>query len=160
MSYIIGIDPGLTGAIALYEPIIEILHTFEMPVIAAGTKSKRIIDALELSRMVDSWCKRFTIKKVVIERVHAMPSQGVTSVFSFGMGYGVVLGILAANTLPVEMVTPQSWKKDLKVPALKDGSRARASEIFPQHSGQWNKAKWDGRAEAAMIAYYGAKHLI
>ena len=160
MPYVIGIDPGLQGAIALYEPLIEKLETFEMPILKAGTNSKRVIDELELSRMVKSWCEKHTIKKVLIERVHAMPKQGVTSVFTFGMGYGIVIGILAANTLPIEYVTPQSWKKELRVPALKDGSRARASQLFPAYSAQWNKSKWDGRAEAAMIAYYGAKNLI
>ena len=158
MRYLLGIDPGLSGALALYDPMMESLETYPMPVIKAGTASKRVVDELELARMIDSFSG--SIKKVVIERVHAMPKQGVTSVFTFGMGYGILRGIVAANFLPVEYVTPQKWKKGLRVPALKDGSRARASEIFPKYSDQWNLKKWDGRAEAAMIAYYGSKHLM
>ena len=157
MRYFLGIDPGLSGALALYDPMTESLETFPMPTLKAGTGSKRVVDELELARMIDSWSQ--SIKKVVIERVHAMPKQGVTSVFTFGMGYGTLRGIIAANFLPVEYITPQRWKKRLRVPALKDGSRARASEIFPKYSDQWNLKKWDVRAEAAMIAYYGSMHL-
>lgn len=157
MLYIVGIDPGLSGAIAFYNTLSETLETFPMPTIKAGTGSKRIIDELELARMIDT--RSSMIEKVFIERVHAMPKQGVTSVYTFGVGYGIIRGIIAANFLPVEYITPQKWKKELRVPAVKDGARARASEIFPKFSSQWNLAKWDGRAESAMIAYYGAKVL-
>lgn len=154
MIYIVGIDPGLSGAIAFYNTMVEEVVTYPMPTIKAGTGSKRVIDELELARLIDK--NASSIKKVFIERVHAMPKQGVTSVYTFGVGYGIIRGIIAANFLPVEYVTPQKWKKELRVPALKDGARARASEIFPSASAQWNLSKWDGRAEAAMIAYYGA----
>lgn len=154
MLYTVGIDPGLSGAIALFNDLTEEVSTIPMPTVRAGTGSKRVIDELELARIIGK--NSANIRKVFIERVHAMPKQGVTSVFTFGVGYGIVKGILAANFLSVEYVTPQKWKKELRVPAVKDGARARASEIFPVASGQWNLAKWDGRAEAAMIAYYGA----
>lgn len=158
MRYILGIDPGLSGALALYDPMTETLATHPMPVIAAGTDSKRVLDELALARFIKEFASH--IKQVFIERVHAMPKQGVTSVFSFGVGYGVIKGVIAANMLPVEYVTPQKWKKELRVPALKDGARARASEIFPAYADQWKLAKWDGRAESAMIAYYGARNLM
>ncbi len=154
MIYIVGIDPGLGGAIAFFDTMLEKVETYPMPTLKAGTGSKRVIDELELARLIGRHTK--AIKKVFIERVHAMPKQGVTSVYTFGVGYGIVKGIIAANFLPVEYITPQKWKKELRVPALKDGARARASEIFPYASQQWNLSKWDGRAEAAMIAYYGA----
>ena len=154
MIFTVGIDPGLGGAVAFYDTMTETVETFPMPTLKAGTGSKRIIDELELARLFASRAKM--IKKVFIERVHAMPKQGVTSVFTFGVGYGIVRGILAANFLSVEYITPQKWKKELRVPAAKDAARARANEIFPAYSNQWNKATWDGRAEAAMIAYYGA----
>ena len=154
MIYIVGIDPGLSGAIAFYNTLLEEVTTYPMPTVNAGTGSKRIIDEYEVARLID--CHSKDIRKVFIEHVHAMPKQGVTSVFTFGMGYGVLRGIVSANFLPVEYITPRKWKKALRVPALKDGARARASEIFPKYSDQWNLKKWDGRAEAAMIAYYGS----
>lgn len=154
MKYIVGIDPGLSGGIAFYESLTGSIETIPMPVLKAGTNSKNVIDELELARLFDS--RSCDIKKVFIERVHAMPKQGVTSVYTFGVGYGILRGIVAANFLPVEFVTPQKWKACLRVPAQKDASRARANEIFPAAANQWNLSKWDGRAEAAMIAYYGA----
>ena len=142
MKYILGIDVGLSGALALYSE--DELLTFPIPLIIGkklrnGKKLKNTIDILELSRMVDSWSKN--IKFVIIEQVHAMPSQGVTSMFNFGMTYGIIQGIVAANFLPVKFVSPQTWKKALKVPADKKSSRARATELFPNNSDQWKKVK-------------------
>lgn len=154
MRYILGVDPGLSGGLALYDPMAEIIITRPMPTIEAGSKSKRVIDESELARFVDEHSTN--IKKVVIEKVHAMPKQGVTSTFNFGMGYGIIRGIVSANFLPVEYITPQEWKKALHASANKDSARERASELFPRYSDQWNLKKWDGRAEAAMIAYYGS----
>lgn len=76
--------------------------------------------------------------------------------FSFGKSYGAVLGALAALEIPVTHVTPQRWKKALSVRPGKDAARLRASELLPEHSNTWKLKKHDGRAEAAMIAYYGA----
>ncbi len=154
MIYTVGIDPGLSGAVAFYNPMTEDVETITMPTLNSGTGSKRVVDELELAKLFDS--RSNIIKKVFVERVHAMPKQGVTSVFTFGVGFGILRGIIAANFLPVEYITPQKWKKELRVPAVKDAARARANEIFPKYADQWNLKKWDGRAEAAMIAYYGA----
>lgn len=153
MRYILGIDPGLSGALALYDPVCETVDSIPMPTMAAGSKSKRVINEHELARFIDD--KSDNIKKVVIEKVHAMPQQGVTSTFNFGMGFGIIRGIISANFLPVEYITPNEWKKALRVPSNKDSAREKASELFPKYSEQWNLKKWDGRAEAAMIAYYG-----
>ncbi len=162
MKYIVGIDPGLSGGLAFYDPMMETLETFEMPTLIAGAKNKtghkRVLDKSELARMFDSYGS--SIKKVIIENVHAMPGQGVSSMFSFGCSFGVVQGIVAANFLPVEFIEPRKWKSVLRVPAAKDGARLKANEFFPKFSAQWSKVKWDGRAEAAMIAYYGASYLL
>lgn len=163
MRYVLGIDPGLSGALAFYDPIMETLETSEMPTLLAGSKTKagknkRILDVNQLAQMIDFHST--SIKKVVIERVGAMPGQGVSSMFNFGMTFGIIKGIVAANFLPVEFVEPRAWKSKLRVPAAKDGARLKASEFFPKFSDQWCKVKWDGRAEAAMIAYYGARYLL
>lgn len=163
MKYVLGIDPGLSGGLALYDIKSGNLQTFEMPVIAAGKKSKsgklkNIIDESELARFIDEHSK--SIAKVVMEEVWSRPGQSSVAMFNFGMGFGIVKGIVAANFLPVEFVTASTWKKKLRVGADKQQSRLRATEIFPRESSQWNKAKWDGKAESAMIAYYGAKYLM
>lgn len=157
MKYILGVDPGLSGALALYNPHDGELITIDMPTLAAGTGSKRVLDEVHLARTVDVWAAN--IHMCFLEKVHAMPKQGVTSSFNFGMGYGIVKGIIAANMVPVTLVPPRTWKSATKTPASKDAARARASQIFPRFSDQWPLKKHDGRAEAALIAYYGASQL-
>ena len=163
---IIGIDPGLTGALALFVPPvnapaamgalrIEDVPTFALPKSKAGkTVLKKHVDLMALGRLIDDLVG--TSQPVVfIEQVSAMPGQGVASTFDFGRTTGILLGATAAHLLRIEQVTPASWKKALKVPASKDGARARASQIWPQHAATWARAKDDGRAEAALIAFYG-----
>jgi crossover junction endodeoxyribonuclease RuvC len=84
-----------------------------------------------------------------------MPGQGVSGVFAFGKAYGVVIGVLAAHGVPMTFVSPVKWKKALQVPASKDGARARASQLLPQAASEWPLVKDSGRAEAALIAYWG-----
>lgn len=157
MNMILGVDPGLSGALALYDVAAEnMFGVFDMPTIKAGTDSKRVIDESALAVLVDSHARR--IRHAFVEKVGAMPGQGVTSMFSFGCSYGIVRGILAANMIPMTFVPPQRWKKALGVPAAKDGARARASQLLPHSSGLWPRVKDDGRAEAFLIALYGAKH--
>lgn len=157
MNLVLGVDPGLSGALALYDVRVNSVENVrDMPTIEAGTGSKRIVDEATLAAWVDAYAKH--IRHAYVEKVGAMPGQGVTSMFSFGTSYGIVRGIIAANMIPMTFVTPQRWKKALGVPAAKDGARARASQLLPVSSGLWSRVKDDGRAEAALIALYGAKH--
>lgn len=157
MKYILGIDPGLSGAFALYNPEDGEVITEPMPTLKAGSGSKRVVDDVALARWVDSWAEQ--IKMCYLEQVHAMPKQGVTSSFTFGMGYGIVKGIVAANMIPITLVRPAVWKKATGTPKVKDGALARATQVFPRHSHQWPLKKDDGKAEAALIAYYGASQI-
>jgi crossover junction endodeoxyribonuclease RuvC len=157
MNLILGVDPGLSGALALYDVQGQLLaEVFDMPTVDAGVGSKRVVDESTLAWRIDACAKR--IKHAFVEKVGAMPGQGVTSMFSFGCSYGIVRGIIAANFIPITLVTPQSWKKALGVPASKDGARARASQLLPAASPNWSRVKDDGRAEASLIALYGAKY--
>lgn len=151
----LGIDPGLSGAFALFTPTTGALVVFDMPTftLSRGGKAKRDPDATELARLVDA---AGPIAHAFVEQVGAMPGQGVSSVFAFGKVFGLALGILAANFIPLTMVAPVKWKRALGVPAEKDGARARASQLLPAHAGLWSRRKDDGRAEAALIAYYGS----
>jgi len=151
---ILGVDPGVHGALAFFDVTAGHLDIIDMPSIAAGTKSKRIVDEAALVSCLDD--TRPHIQHAFVERVGAMPHQGVTSCFSFGQSYGVVLGVLAALRVPFTTVRPHRWKAALLVPAAKDGARARASQLMPAFSRLWPLVKHDGRAEAALIAYYGA----
>ena len=150
---ILGIDPGLDGALSFLEG--DALVIVDMPTLKAGVGGKRIVDENELSTIIDVQSAK--IRHVFVEAVSAMPKQGVTSVFSFGTSYGLVRGILAAHFLQRTFIRPQVWKKALQVPAAKDGAIARASQLMPEHRALWPLKKHDGRAESALIALYGSR---
>ena len=154
---VLAIDPGLSGAIAILGPSLDDLTIHDMPVhvLARGGKAKRDIDVATLARTLVS----DGAEHAFVEQVGAMPGQGVASTFAFGKGYGIVLGALAALSVPVTTVPPQRWKKALGVPAGKDAARARASQLMPRHAHHWPLKKHDGRAEAALIALYGWKEM-
>jgi crossover junction endodeoxyribonuclease RuvC len=91
--------------------------------------------------------------------VSTSPGQGVSSTFAFGRAYGIVIGILVALGTPMTFVSPAKWKRALGVPSVKDGARARASQLLPQASSRWPLKRHDGRAEAALLALYGLRSL-
>jgi crossover junction endodeoxyribonuclease RuvC len=155
-KYSIGIDPGLSGAIAIISP--ESLKIFDMPTMTVerNGKAKRQVSASELAEMLYLYSGRDC--HVYCERVSAMAGQGVTSVFSFGRSFGMIEGILAAFKMPVTFVPPATWVKAVGRGQGKDASRARAMELFPSDQDQFKLKKWDGRADAALIAYWGKKN--
>lgn len=160
---VIGIDPGARGAIAPLTTMGElIIHDMPAVTIERGGKNKTEIDTAALANMLGGIIEtrgRHNLLAVV-EKVGAMPGQGVTSMFAFGRSVGQIEGVLAGLKIPVSYVTPQTWQKALAVPKGKDGSRLRASQIMPAYAGEWRRAKDDGRAEAALIAMWGVLHLL
>lgn len=152
---IVGIDPGLSGALAFFSPDGLVIHDMPTHALTRGGKAKREIDLIGLAQLIDS--AKPPISHAYVEAVGARPGQGSVSMFAFGKAYGIVLGVLAANFVPHTLVPPQRWKKALGVPADKDGARARASQLLPQHAALWSRVKDDGRAESALIAYWGAR---
>jgi len=156
-KYSIGIDPGLSGAIAIISP--ESLKIFDMPTMTVerNGKAKRQVSASELAEMLYLYSGRDC--HVYCERVGAMAGQGVTSVFSFGRSFGMIEGILAAFKMPVTFVPPATWVKAVGRGQGKDASRARAMELFPSDQDQFKRVKDDGRADAALIAYWGSRNV-
>jgi crossover junction endodeoxyribonuclease RuvC len=155
-KYSIGIDPGLSGAIAIITT--ESLKIFDMPTMTVerNGKAKRQVSAAELAEMLYLYSGRDC--HVYCERVGAVTGQGVTSVFSFGRSFGMIEGILAAFKMPVTFVPPATWVKAVGRGQGKDASRARAMELFPSDQDQFKRVKDDGRADAALIAYWGSRH--
>jgi len=151
----IGIDPGLNGAIAFLDTEKGHLSVVDMPTfeVKRNNKAKREVNAAGLAHILAAAQK---VQGIILERVGAMPGQGVTSVFSFGRSVGLVEGVLAAYLLPVSIVTPQAWQKAAGVRGGKDGSRMRACELFPNYAGLFARKKDDGRADAAIMAWYAA----
>jgi crossover junction endodeoxyribonuclease RuvC len=93
----------------------------------------------------------------LIEKVHAMPGQGVSSMFSFGRAAGIVEGVLAGLSVSFELIPPATWIKSMRTFGGKDGSRQRAQELFPDYAHLFARKKDDGRAEAALLACYAAE---
>ena len=91
----------------------------------------------------------------LIERVHAMPRQGLGSTFRFGQAYGSLLGILAALQIRVVTVSPITWKKHFKLPADKELSRRVALRTFAKTPEHFARKRDHNRAEAALMARYG-----
>ena len=152
----IGIDPGLSGAIAVLTD--ESLQIHDMPVMTVDRngKAKRQVSANELAELLNLHAGRDC--HVYVERVSAMAGQGVTSVFSFGRSFGMIEGILAALKMPVTFVAPATWTRAIGRSPGKDASRARAMELFPNYEYFFKRVKDDGRADAALIAHWGRKH--
>tara|TARA_R110000765_G_scaffold16975_4_gene46929 strand:+ start:2495 stop:2974 length:480 start_codon:yes stop_codon:yes gene_type:complete len=148
---VVGIDPGLSGAIAhMYDGVIV---TVDMPIfeVIKAKKKQREVDAVQLSTIIAN----FNPSMIVLEKVHAMPGQGVTSMFNFGRAFGAVEGVVGALRIPITHVTPQRWKSALRLSSDKGESRRLATQLFPASADQWTRVKDDGRAEAALLAWYG-----
>ena len=109
---IIGIDPGISGAICFFEND-EVKEVIDMPSMADGKKNKRQINGQQIFNEISSRIKNIPKKeiRVVIEQVSAMPGQGVTSMFNFGQSFGVLKGICSAMQLSTYFVRPAKWKK-------------------------------------------------
>lgn len=150
MTRVLGIDPGLGGAIALWDDDLQALQVWDMPVhvVTIGKASKRVLDEATLANIVIN----AQPDRAIVEWVHAMPKQGVTSVFTFGVAFGVVRGILAALQVSVTYVTPQSWQRSMKVPQGKDASRQRATQLLPRYAHCFVRSRDNGRSDATLIA--------
>jgi crossover junction endodeoxyribonuclease RuvC len=147
---IVGVDPGKTGAIALLDPHGRLIDAYDMPVVD-GRVSAPLLAGYEGWR---STPERFV---AVIEDVHAMPGQGVTSMFSFGRSLGVAEAVFGTLGVRVEYVSPQRWKKALGLGRDKDDSRMQAIEHWPAEADLFARKKDNGRAEAALIALWYLK---
>jgi crossover junction endodeoxyribonuclease RuvC len=156
----IGADPGLSGAVALYVPGASTPHVevFDMPTYEID--GKRQMDMRSLATIMNEWAKAYAVKITMVERVSAMPDQGVTSSFNFGFSAGALQQSIASAGLPMTLISPATWKSILGLRGgkeNKDMSRQLASRLFPTHSQLWARKKDDGRAEAVLLAYYGSK---
>jgi crossover junction endodeoxyribonuclease RuvC len=152
---ILGIDPGLNGALALLDIAShEIAELYDMPVLAL--KSKRELDAYRLAHIIDNHAHE--IAEVWIEHVWTRPGEGGPAGFKFGEAFGLVKGVCYASFLPLHEVSPQKWKAAMGVATGdKDDSRKAASILFPIGSARWPLVKHQGRADAVLIASYGKR---
>ena len=151
---IIGIDPGLSGAIAVLKDNI-VQELFDMPVMPEGKKNKRQLNSAQLVKIIKDNVDKNIETIIVVEQVNAMPGQGVTSMFNFGQTFGAIKGISAALGLPIFFVRPAKWKKHFElINSSKDASRTKAIEMYPSISDQLSKKKDVNKSDAILIARF------
>lgn len=147
---IIGIDPGLTGAIGVIENG-QYVAVEDMPTVLKGVGSvKREVDAAGLILLLKTYICSSDYNVLVLEKVGAMPGQGVSSVFSLGDSYGTARTACAAVMAELHQVSPVTWKKHFKLDRDKELSRALAIRLFP--AAALHLKKHDGRAESLLLA--------
>ena len=145
---LIGIDPGKSGAIAVVDSNLgTLLDVF----------SFTDQDEMEIVHWLATEELRYV--EVFIEDVHSSPQQGVASAFTFGRGYGLLLGALYAGGATVRKVRPAEWQSALG--CLSGGDKKipfeRAKKLYPTNYArkEFNKSS----ADAVLIAHYGYKFM-
>ena len=143
---IIGIDPGYkSGGVAIFRPDFQEVH--DLPTFDGGGVNIHLLADL---------IREEGVATVFVERVHAMPKQGVKSSFNFGSGVGQIHATIAMMQLPMKLVTPGKWKKHYGLTSDKDMARQKAIQLFPMVASSLTRKKDADRAEALLIAAYGA----
>lgn len=151
MSYLIGIDPGASGAIVVMDTNFNLIEWAPMPTLKVGTQTR--VNAAALASML----REFDAGHAFLEQVGAMPGQGTASMFSFGHAAGTATGVLGALEITTTMVTPQFWKKRAGLIGTdKDAARSRAIQLWPTWRDLDAKGKGQALADAALIARFGS----
>lgn len=159
MTYVLGVDPGLTGAVTVMTSAGEFVEVFDLPVMQTGGKQSFVKNTINASAL---FAKLQLVRSggagmvAYVEMIAAMPKQGVASMFSMGHTLGAVTSVLACLQIPYVMVRPQEWKRAAGlIKAEKGQSRALAIQRFPEAAGALARAKDHNRAEAILIGAYG-----
>jgi len=167
--HVIGIDPGLSGAIAMVGPrgLANMADIPIMPRATTGATVKNQVNAAALAALLREWHHDLDRNEmhVVIEKVSAMPSfskgerkpQGSASTFSLGLTAGIIEGVVVALGFSHEIVAPSTWKKAMKLTSSKNETRAAAQRLYP--GAPLTRVKDHNRAEAIMLARYGYERL-
>ena len=152
---VLGVDIGVSGALALVDERGELEDVWEMPCLRDGPKNRRTINAPLLAELV----YKSHAARAFVEAVGPRPQEGAVGAFAFGDCKGVVRGVLAAAGVPLVFIQPAQWKRVVNIPPGKSGSKdaARAQAIgrWPKQADRFKLIKDDGKAEAALIAVAG-----
>lgn len=150
MSSYIGIDPGIKGALA---HVVDgrLVAVVDMPTVEVRGKHK-----IQGRAVRDWFVNEGPVSLVVMEEVGAMPGNGNVAMFNFGVGVGQIHGILDALDRSWMTVRPQAWTKRLAVGSDKGFHRQTAQRLFPESAHLFKRVKDDGRADAALLAFWAA----
>jgi crossover junction endodeoxyribonuclease RuvC len=155
---ILGCDPGVHGGLAIVEindgAAPQLVDAIDVPTIGTGAKERVNVHA------VQEWVLHHGPQHAFIERGASMPRQGVASTYKFGRSVGALEAIIALCNVSLEIIEPSMWKRALRLKGKdKEGSRQRALEMFPHAQHLLARKKDHQRAEAMLIAVYGARSL-
>jgi crossover junction endodeoxyribonuclease RuvC len=155
MRIAVGVDPGITGGLAvvkLMESGPRLIDVGDIPTVGTGAKQR--LDAIALQELL----LRFGPHVAFIERAGSMPRQGIASAFRYGRAVGAIESVIAANGIPMELIEPSVWKRALHLPGKdKEAARQLALQLFPDKHPLLARKKDHGRAEAALIALVGLR---
>lgn len=140
-------DPGLGGAIAFYYPEHDRILVEDMPVADSN------VDSASVAALVRQFAPNFA----VVEIAGSRPKQGIASAFKGGVGYGKIIGVLAALGIATHLVSPTVWKRACQLDSDKERSRGRALQYWPSRAELFRLKRSHGRAEACLLARYGAE---
>lgn len=154
---IIGVDIGSRGAIAIMTEDGGLISVEDMPCLNDGPAGRRAVNGPLLASLIT----KSNATKAYVEMVNARPGEGAVGAFAFGRSLGVVLGVLAALSIPVTLIAPAAWKRTVGIPPGKDGAkdaaRSQALRRWPDKAALFARVKDDGRAEPALLALAGLK---
>jgi crossover junction endodeoxyribonuclease RuvC len=156
MPYILGADPGISGALVLLDDNrLQYCDHLLMPTIKVGSKNR--VNGAAIS----AWLSPYIISHAYLEKVHAMPgggkrTMGASSAFTFGHCAGFLEGIITGAEIPLTLVPPTQWKKHAGLIGKdKDAARSRAVQLFPDLRVLDLKIKGQAVADALLIGRYG-----
>jgi crossover junction endodeoxyribonuclease RuvC len=156
-EHVVGIDPGIAGALALVSRAGDLIEVADMPILRDGSAGRASVNAPLLADLLARW----RAQEAICEFVAARPGEGPTGAFSFGRCRGVIKGACAALGFPIRFVTPSNWKRVFGIPPGKkgaqDAARSEAIRRWPNHAALFARVRDDGKAEAALIALAGLK---
>lgn len=154
--YIMGIDPGIHGALACIDPRMnQVVALNDVPVVPDGPNGRNIVDTATLSLQLHVLSN--DIEFCMIEDVHSMPRDGHVGAFSFGKTTGILIGMVSALLIPIHYVPPAVWKGCFGLGRDKNESREMATKRYPHSSHLWKRKKDSDRAEAVLIADFGRR---
>lgn len=151
---ILGVDPGLSGALVWFDPVKRVLIEVLQAPLVKLPNGKNTLNLQSLALTFHRMAPK--TKFAVIEKVHSMPDQGVVSTFRFGQALGQIEGLIASHLIPAHLVPPESWKHVFQLSSDKAKSLSLARHLFPKQTAYFLRAKDDGLAEASLLAVYGA----
>lgn len=171
MSLVVGVDVGIGGAIAFLDLTGTLMSVEDMPVdeVQVGRHVRSRVSDIRLLGMLEGGPGGYAF----IERPEGRPmpgrdkatgqiimrQPGAAGMLAFGESFGIVRCACVAKGFAITETRPGEWKRSMGVPADKDQARRRAAELFPAFAKAFVRKKDDGRAEACLIGWWGARSL-